>query len=194
MRFEVQRLNPTCAPSTLKGANNAFSSEGGKLGLGEMLGQEQKAVGSASGVCLSLGLEPDSSFTVTKGGRRKLRVVNLLRQRELDPRGWSSAPLYEDFTTPCPSTAIADWVESDFFSHCSAAYCHLGPPPRSTIALAFSHDGSLLASTQYAHSGMRRLEGHMIPLPSYASWGKRNETPQWYQGSNISASAWMRGL
>jgi len=33
---------------------------------------------------------------------------------------------------------------------CHAAYCNLTPPPRSTIAIAFSPDGALLASTQCA--------------------------------------------
>ena len=33
--------------------------------------------------------------------------------------------------------------------HLSAMYCPLFPPPRSTIAAAFSPDGKALASTQY---------------------------------------------
>jgi hypothetical protein len=78
-------------------------------------------------------------------------VVNLLRQRELSSHEWPPGPPHsQDPTRPGPSAAIADWLESDFLSHCSAAYCPLGPPPRSTIAIAFSPDGSLLASTQYA--------------------------------------------
>ncbi len=46
--------------------------------------------------------------------------------------------------------ALRGWGEDDFLRRCDAAYCNLAPPPRSTIAIAFSPDGALLASTQYA--------------------------------------------
>ena len=39
-------------------------------------------------------------------------------------------------------------VEADSLQHLSARYCPLMPPPRSTIAAAFSPDGKTLASTQ----------------------------------------------
>eukprot|EP00873_Tetraselmis_striata_P042308 jgi/Tetstr1/462572/TSEL_007558.t1 len=44
------------------------------------------------------------------------------------------------------------WVESDFLRRCSATYCPLRPAPRSTIAAAFSADGTLLASTHGDHT------------------------------------------
>lgn len=39
-------------------------------------------------------------------------------------------------------------VEAESLRHLSAKYCPLVPPPRSTIAAAFSPDGRTLASTQ----------------------------------------------
>lgn len=39
-------------------------------------------------------------------------------------------------------------VEAESLLHLSAKYCPLLPPPRSTIAAAFSPDGKTLASTQ----------------------------------------------
>lgn len=39
-------------------------------------------------------------------------------------------------------------VEAETLRHLSAKYCPLLPPPRSTIAAAFSPDGRTLASTQ----------------------------------------------
>jgi hypothetical protein len=39
-------------------------------------------------------------------------------------------------------------VEAETLRHLSAKYCPLVPPPRSTIAAAFSPDGRALASTQ----------------------------------------------
>lgn len=39
-------------------------------------------------------------------------------------------------------------VEAETLRHLSAMYCPLVPPPRSTIAAAFSPDGRTLASTQ----------------------------------------------
>ena len=44
--------------------------------------------------------------------------------------------------------AIDSWAENDSLKRCSASYCQLSPPPRSTIAAAFSPDGQLVASTQ----------------------------------------------
>jgi len=51
--------------------------------------------------------------------------------------------------TPNPEVGLAEWAEVELLRHCSSAYCNNRPPlPRSTIALAFSPDGKLLASTQ----------------------------------------------
>lgn len=44
------------------------------------------------------------------------------------------------------------WSEEESLRHYSAKYCPLVPPPRSTIAAAFSPDGSILASTHGDHT------------------------------------------
>ncbi|KAL0414161.1 UNVERIFIED_CONTAM: hypothetical protein Sradi_1617800 [Sesamum radiatum] len=43
---------------------------------------------------------------------------------------------------------LRSWAEAESLLHLSAKYCPLLPPPRSTIAAAFSPDGKTLASTQ----------------------------------------------
>lgn len=40
------------------------------------------------------------------------------------------------------------WTEAALTHHCSASYAAFQPPPRSTIALCYNADGTLLASTQ----------------------------------------------
>ena len=54
----------------------------------------------------------------------------------------------------CISLFVNKWklffrVEAETLRRLSAKYCPLEPPPRSTIAAAFSPDGTTLASTQY---------------------------------------------
>lgn len=56
-----------------------------------------------------------------------------------------------------PGQRLGSFVECDFLRRCAATYCELTPPPRSTIAAAFSPDGSMLASTQCVPLS---LEGH----------------------------------
>lgn len=43
---------------------------------------------------------------------------------------------------------LESWREGDLLRHCSAEYASFQPAPRSTIALCYNCDGSLLASTQ----------------------------------------------
>jgi hypothetical protein len=43
---------------------------------------------------------------------------------------------------------LQQWAEASLTSHCSASYATFQPPPRSTIALSYNCDGTLLASTQ----------------------------------------------
>lgn len=45
-------------------------------------------------------------------------------------------------------TKMEAWAENDALQNCEAVYCEMQPQPRSTIAIAFSPDGSMLASTQ----------------------------------------------
>ncbi|KAL6968119.1 hypothetical protein U1Q18_033922 [Sarracenia purpurea var. burkii] len=47
---------------------------------------------------------------------------------------------------------LFSWVEAESLRHLSAKYCPLVPPPRSTIAAAFSADGKTLASTHGDHT------------------------------------------
>ncbi len=43
---------------------------------------------------------------------------------------------------------LRSWAEASFTRHSSAQYASFQPPPRSTIALSYNCDGTLLASTQ----------------------------------------------
>lgn len=49
---------------------------------------------------------------------------------------------------PSTQRALERWQEADFVGHSSASYCSFQPAPRSTIALSYNSNGSLLASTQ----------------------------------------------
>lgn len=72
-------------------------------------------------------------------------LVHLLVQRESGQAAVPGRlpqpcqPLDEEFST---------WKEDDFVNHCSAQYCAFSPAPRSTIAVAYNADGTLLASSQ----------------------------------------------
>ncbi|CBI37214.3 unnamed protein product, partial [Vitis vinifera] len=94
-------------------------------------------------------------------------VLQLLAQREICPRskqfpkrlwGGSSEQNAESFFGPKSEAArdarrgLISWVEADSLQHLSARYCPLMPPPRSTIAAAFSPDGKTLASTHGDHT------------------------------------------
>jgi len=54
--------------------------------------------------------------------------------------------------TPKKQKSLSSWVEGDMLRKLSAIYCKLKPPPRSTIAAAFSPDGQFLASTHGDHT------------------------------------------
>lgn len=56
---------------------------------------------------------------------------------------------------------LDSWVEAESLKRCEANYCTLVPPPRSTIAAAFSHDGMYLASTQYVKRARKRRDRHL---------------------------------
>ncbi|KAK7277468.1 hypothetical protein RJT34_22481 [Clitoria ternatea] len=94
-------------------------------------------------------------------------VYSLLARREISPRTkdvpkrhWGES--FKSKSGPCPhgkSEAVIDakrgllsWVEAESLRHLSAKYCPLYPPPRSTIAAAFSPDGKVLASTHGDHT------------------------------------------
>jgi activator-of-BECN1-regulated-autophagy protein 1 len=48
--------------------------------------------------------------------------------------------------------SLPSWLERDMLKKLSGVYCKLKPPPRSTIAAAFSPDGKYLASTHGDHT------------------------------------------
>ena len=81
-----------------------------------------------------------------------------LRARELDPRGRLGARAAWGGKAPSSSVSRAhdeslrSWAESDALRHCTATYSELRPAPRSTIAAAYSPDGTLLASTHGDHT------------------------------------------
>jgi activator-of-BECN1-regulated-autophagy protein 1 len=63
----------------------------------------------------------------------------------------------------CPKERLGSFAECDFLRNCAAMYSELQPPPRSTIAAAFSPDGKLLASTQCVASPLPSQERDMLP-------------------------------
>lgn len=73
---------------------------------------------------------------------KERNIAHLLRNREVGlgtPRCLGA---------PARDCSFASWLERDFIQHCSAEYVDLRPTPRSTIAAAFSPDGTVVASTQ----------------------------------------------
>ncbi|XP_015689378.1 uncharacterized protein LOC102705977 [Oryza brachyantha] len=92
-------------------------------------------------------------------------IFDLLAQREISPRTkhqakklWSKslardADFFElRYAVTDAKHDIYSWAESQSLHHWSAKYCPLLPPPRSTIAAAFSPDGKTLASTHGDHT------------------------------------------
>ncbi|XP_030551546.1 uncharacterized protein LOC115756015 [Rhodamnia argentea] len=93
-------------------------------------------------------------------------VFKLLVQREVSPRSkhsskklWREASKCQPYPFQQSCEAVRDvrqglisWVEAVSLRHLSAKYCPLVPPPRSTIAAAFSPDGKILASTHGDHT------------------------------------------
>ncbi|XP_057964079.1 uncharacterized protein LOC131155156 isoform X2 [Malania oleifera] len=99
--------------------------------------------------------------------RSDRNLFHLLVRREISPRTrhtpkrlWGEAfKLNSDSLYRSKSEAARDarhglfsWVEAESLRHLSAKYCPLVPPPRSTIAAAFSPDGRTLASTHGDHT------------------------------------------
>ncbi|XP_068326594.1 uncharacterized protein [Pyrus communis] len=93
-------------------------------------------------------------------------VLRLLARREVSPQTkhwskklWGEPPeSNSDSVGPKFETArdarhsLVSWVEAESLQHLSSKYCPLVPPPRSTIAAAFSPDGTTLASTHGDHT------------------------------------------
>lgn len=92
-------------------------------------------------------------------------IFHLLTQREVSPRTkhhakriWNKSPKYDPdlielrFADADAKLDIFSWAESKSLHRWTAKYCPLLPPPRSTIAAAFSPDGKTLASTHGDHT------------------------------------------
>ncbi|XP_076935238.1 uncharacterized protein LOC143601816 [Bidens hawaiensis] len=94
-------------------------------------------------------------------------VVHLLAQREIAPtsakwfpkRRWGEASSHKRQSSVKPETGVRNpksellsWVEAESLKCLSAEYCPLASSPRSTIAVAFSADGKILASTHGDHT------------------------------------------
>ncbi|KAJ7955515.1 Transducin family protein / WD-40 repeat family protein [Quillaja saponaria] len=93
-------------------------------------------------------------------------VLLLLARRELAPRTKQASKRLREGVSKLPHDSfglrselvqdarrgLVSWVEAESLRHLSAKYCPLLPPPRSTIAAAFSHDGKTLASTHGDHT------------------------------------------
>ncbi|KAL6292342.1 hypothetical protein ACE6H2_000484 [Prunus campanulata] len=93
-------------------------------------------------------------------------VLRLLARREVSPQtknsskklwGEASKSHSDSIGSRCEAArdarhGLVSWVEAESLQHLSARYCPLVPPPRSTIAAAFSPDGKTLASTHGDHT------------------------------------------
>ncbi|KAK8345865.1 hypothetical protein V6Z12_A07G176700 [Gossypium hirsutum] len=97
--------------------------------------------------------------------RRSKNILHLLGKREVSPRTkyvpkkqWGEAPKRIVYSSPWTEPirdarrGILSWAEEESLLHLSGKYCPLVPPPRSTIAAAFSPDGRTLASTHGDHT------------------------------------------
>ncbi|XP_023000468.1 uncharacterized protein LOC111494728 [Cucurbita maxima] len=108
--------------------------------------------------------QPGPAYPLSR--QRVGNVFQLLAQREVSPqtkrslrRFWGdSHDSQRDPAGPRCEAArdakrgLISWVEAESLRHLSAKYCPLLPPPRSTIAAAFSPDGRTLASTHGDHT------------------------------------------
>jgi activator-of-BECN1-regulated-autophagy protein 1 len=73
-------------------------------------------------------------------------VIDLLRERQT---GSKRCQCLKEKSLP---TRLDEFGERDFLETCEATYASLNPAPRSTIALSYSCDGTLLASSHGDHS------------------------------------------
>ncbi|XP_062148253.1 uncharacterized protein LOC133857136 isoform X2 [Alnus glutinosa] len=104
---------------------------------------------------------PLSSLPSDRSHHSGRNIFCLIKLREISPRtkhvpkrqwGEASKPGPKSEAARDPRRGLLSWVEAETLRHLSAKYCPLVPPPRSTIAAAFSHDGRKLASTHGDHT------------------------------------------
>ncbi|KAJ4832304.1 hypothetical protein Tsubulata_008651 [Turnera subulata] len=82
------------------------------------------------------------------------------RTKHMPKRRWGEGAQWKANSSSAPKSepardakrGLISWVEAESLRHLSAKYCPLVPPPRSTIAAAFSPDGRTLASTHGDHT------------------------------------------
>ncbi|KAJ9169689.1 hypothetical protein P3X46_017851 [Hevea brasiliensis] len=109
-------------------------------------------------------VQSHASSNSLRSGRNALC---LLVRREICPktkhvpkRQWGETSRWNANSSSLPKSepardakrGLISWVEAESLQHLSAKYCPLVPPPRSTIAAAFSPDGRKLASTHGDHT------------------------------------------
>ncbi|KAL3812398.1 hypothetical protein ACJIZ3_013666 [Penstemon smallii] len=104
------------------------------------------------------------SFSPPKlSNSRRSNISRLLARREVSPRtkrspkrfwvkGCIDASGIRSESTKDARQELLSWLEAESLLHLSAKYSPLLPPPRSTIAAAFSPDGKTLASTHGDHT------------------------------------------
>ncbi|XP_031482871.1 uncharacterized protein LOC116252626 isoform X1 [Nymphaea colorata] len=118
---------------------------------------------STSHTSSSRACSQPQTYSCTKQSRGN--VFQLLAWREISPQVkrsakklWANAAVQDSNYCRARCEVIdakqrlLSWVESESLRHLSAKYCPLVPPPRSTIAAAFSPDGRTLASTHGDHT------------------------------------------
>ncbi|KAL6548482.1 hypothetical protein OROGR_008903 [Orobanche gracilis] len=109
---------------------------------------------------------PPTSNSLKELSSGQSNVFKLLAQRELSPRTKRTPKQFRGKTSinrvdssglkselaKDARQELRSWAEAESLLHLSAKYCPLVPPPRSTIAAAFSPDGKILASTHGDHT------------------------------------------
>jgi activating molecule in BECN1-regulated autophagy protein 1 len=83
---------------------------------------------------------------MTMGGN----IFELLRERELGPGNHARGSQCD--AQASVSSRLESFAERDFLETCEATYAPFNPSPRSTIALSYNCDGTLLASSHGDHS------------------------------------------
>ena len=78
-------------------------------------------------------------------------IVELLRERETRPSNNSQVGHHCDAQASV-SSRLQSFGEREFLETCEATYAPFNPAPRSTIALSYNCDGTLLASSHGDHS------------------------------------------
>lgn len=81
-------------------------------------------------------------------GRPRATPLHLLRDRETRGTRGRCGVAATPGARPPSAPPLAAWAEAASLPRLAPAVPYMSPPPRSTIAAAFSPDGEMLASTQ----------------------------------------------